>query len=155
MKMRSPTLFAALLFSAPAAWCSTVIDNLASTPLPGQPAYGLTFFKDFGYRVASLFETGTKPTSIESITFRLNSNFSDSFLISLHSVQEVALTILALPAIPYRYRPARFSSKLLTSQSLPRRFPRWFFNPVPPTPWSLVSRSVGRTGLLPIQPPDT
>jgi len=87
MKMRSPTLFAALLFSAPAAWCSTVIDNLASTPLPGQPAYGLTFFKDFGYRVASLFETGTKPTSIESITFRFNSNFSDSFLISLHSVQ--------------------------------------------------------------------
>lgn len=79
-------IYAPASFSNPAPLPSTVIDNLSSTPLPGQKGYGPTFYLANGYEVASIFESGLVAGHINSMTFRFATTYSDSFLISLRSV---------------------------------------------------------------------
>jgi hypothetical protein len=79
-------MYAPAAFSNPAPLPSTVIDNLSSTPLPGQFGTGPTFSLSAGYEVASIFESGLVAGHINSMTLRFRTNYSDSFLISLRSV---------------------------------------------------------------------
>jgi hypothetical protein len=80
------TLYAPAAFSGPAPVPSTVIDNLSSTPLPGQFGSGPTFLRSGGYEVASIFESGPEASYINSITLRFATTYADSFLVSLRSV---------------------------------------------------------------------
>lgn len=79
-------MYAPAAFSDPAPVASTVIDNLSSTPLPGQFGTGATFYLYYGYEVASIFESGPVAGYINSLTFRFAASRGDSFLISLRSV---------------------------------------------------------------------
>jgi hypothetical protein len=80
------TMHAPAAFSDPAPVPSTVIDNLSSTPLPGQFGIGPTFSMSDGYEVASIFESGLAAGHINSITLRFATTYADGFLISLRSV---------------------------------------------------------------------
>ena len=118
------TVCAPAALSGQAPLQSTVIDNLSSTPLPGQFGTGPTFFLSDGYEVASIFESGPEAENINSITIRLATTNADSFLIDLRSVvaglpldSSLATDPLSIPAsagvgitYDFTFHPANISA---------------------------------------------
>lgn len=92
--------------SGPAPVSSTVIDNLSSTPLPGQFGTGPTFLLSGGHERASIFESGPEASHTNSITLRF-ATYADSFLISLRSVAGGLPLDSSLATDPLSIQPAR------------------------------------------------
>jgi len=121
------TLYAPAALSDPAPLPSTVIDNLASKPLPGEFGTGPTFVLSNGYQVASIFESGTMAGDIDTITLRFATTRADSFLLSLRSIvgglpidSSLATDPLSIPAssgvgitYDFTFRPANISAYTL------------------------------------------